>query len=364
VKQSSGIIVHTVESGFFVAPPKAHASNVYVISYTDGRVRSFSGPPSAVDRRRSRFCYIVDVGEQRVQRTFEVPSAEDAYSFSVEVSATWKVENAETVVKANLSNGNDVVLGRLQDDLWTVVRRYPRSGAIQAEDAARRAFQGRRELAEGLVILRADVRIRTDVRLVRATQEMHSATHQSNLDATRMDGLRRMMEGGDDAFVLMHLIRNPDDTAGVLQLMIEAKDNDRSAHLALLDRMLEHKLITDGDAQPLRDRVLGPPAPSSWTMQPISGGRGSAGSSALPTSSTPQSLPASSGASHQSHRPVPTANSTVAQTSTAQTSRAQTSRAASTSSAATDAIDTDSSTTTGGVKSWRQLNRRPDQGGR
>jgi hypothetical protein len=352
VNQSSGIIVRTVESGLFVAPPKAHPSNVYVISYTDGRVRSFSGPPSAVDRRRSRFCYIVDVGEQRVQRAFEVPSAEDAYSFSVEVSATWKVENAETVVKANLSNGNDVVLGRLQDDLWTVVRRYPRSGAIQAEDAARRAFQGRRELAEGLVILRADVRIRTDVRLVRATQEMHSANHQSNLDAARMDGLRRMMEGGDDAFVLMHLIRNPDDTAGVLQLMIEAKDNDRSAHLALLDRMLEHKLITDGDAQPLRDRVLGPPAPGSWTMQSISGGKGSAGSAALPTSSAPQSLPVSSGTHQQSGRPVPSADPTSAHATTV----------ASTPAGATGPVDTDSPVPTGGVKAWRQLNRGPGQG--
>jgi hypothetical protein len=67
VAQSSGVILRTVDSGFFNASPKAHPSNIYVVSYRDGRIRSFTGAPSAGDRWGSRYCYIVDTAERRVQ---------------------------------------------------------------------------------------------------------------------------------------------------------------------------------------------------------------------------------------------------------------------------------------------------------
>lgn len=51
--------------------------------------------PSFNDRWGSRFCYIVDTAERRVCDSFAVPSMTDAYSFTVEAEATWKVTSPE-----------------------------------------------------------------------------------------------------------------------------------------------------------------------------------------------------------------------------------------------------------------------------
>jgi hypothetical protein len=344
VSENSGVILRTVESGFFNAPPKAHPSNVYVVSYNNGRIRAFSGTPSAADRWGSRYCYIVDTAERRVQGSFEVPTAVDAYTFSIEAEATWKVTDPQAVVRANLSNGNDVVLGRLQDDLWIVGRRYRPEDAAGAEIEARSALTGMRQLDEGLTVLRVSVRIRVDRRLTGAVLERDRDTHQANRNEQKMLWLRRMVEGRDDGVVLLHLIEHPDDTGMVLKMMTDARDRNESVQLSLLDRMLEHNLISDADAQPLRDRVLGQVITPSAPMRPIDSRGSSAPASprALPTSAI--QVPTQPGALDEESRQEPT--EAIAQTSSSG-SASQTPPAAPPG--------------TGGVKNWKSLRKKPDR---
>jgi hypothetical protein len=257
VSRASGIILRTLDSSFFNAPPKAHPSNIYVVSYNDGRIRAFTGAPSAVDRWGSRFCYIVDTAERRVSASFTMPSSTDAYSFTAEVEATWKVTNAEAVVRANLSDGNEVVLARLQDELWVVGRQFRPEDAARAEIAARSALLGLRDLDEGITILRSTARFRMDTHLTDAELQRDHDNHEGSLEEQRMLRLRRMVEGSDEAIVMLHLMRHPDDTGTVLQMIADSRDKNQAVQLGLLDRMLEHNLITDADAQPLRDSVLG-----------------------------------------------------------------------------------------------------------
>ena len=290
--QSSGVILRTVDSGFFSALPKAHPSNIYVVSYSDGRIRAFTGAPSATDRWGSRYCYIVDTAERRVRSTFIVPTSVDAYSFTAEAEATWKVTNPEAVVRANLSDGNEVVLAGMRDQLWTTGRRFRPEDAAGAETAAHSALLQLRELDEGITILRSTARFRVDSRLTAAVLERDQDTHQGNLDEQKMLRLRRMVEGSDEAMVLFHLLQHPEDTGTVLQMMIEARDRNQTVQLGLLDRMLEHNLITDADAQPLRDSVLGRVANPNpqVTMRPIAP---RAAPPALPASPGPPSATSS-----------------------------------------------------------------------
>ena len=263
--KSSGVILRTIESSFWSAPPKAHPSNIYVVSYNDGRVRSFTGAPTASDRWGSRFCYIVDTAERRVSDSFTVPTAIDAYLFTVEATATWKVTNPEAVVRANLSDGNEVVLGRIRDELWFVGRGFRPDDAAGAEAAARGALAT--VLDEGLTLLRSTARFTVDTNLTMAVRERDQDSHQGSLDEQRTARLRRMFEGTDDA-ILLHLRQHPDDTVTVLQMVAETRDRNQTAQFGLLDRMLEHGLITDADAQPLRDSLMGTNTPSA-TMRPI-----------------------------------------------------------------------------------------------
>lgn len=364
--QSSGVILRTVEAGFFNAPPKAHPSNIYVVSYNDGRIRAFTGAPSATDRWGSRFCYIVDTAERRVAGSFTVPSSIDAYSFTSEVEATWKVTNPEAVVRANLSDGNEVVLARLRDEVWVTGRQFRPEDATGAELAARSALSRMRELDEGITLLRSTARFRVDTHLTAAVLEQDQDSHQGSRDEQKMLRLRRMVEGSDDAMILLHLMQHPDDTGTVLQMMTEARDQNRSAQFSLLDRMLEHNLITDADAQPLRDSLLGQSITPPITMRPIAPRvmpqaiappPGSPDRPAPPVSSPPAHLQAPAPSAQP---PTPAANTaTDIPTPTQPAKSRPIGRPSSHQPEAEPAPDL--APAAGGVKKWKSLKRSPDQ---
>jgi hypothetical protein len=346
VPKSSGIILHTVESSFFSSPPKAHPSNIYVVSYNDGRVRSFTGAPSASDRWGSRFCYIVDTAERRVSDSFTVPTAIDAYSFTVEAAATWKVTDPEAVVRANLSDGNEVVLARLQDELWGIGRGFRPDDVVGAEAAARAVLAGVRQLDEGVTVLRSTARFRVDTHLTTAVLERDQDSHRGSLDEQKMARLRRMFEGSEDA-VLLHLLQHPDDTGTVLQMMTEARERNQTAQFGLLDRLLEHGLITDADAQPLRDSLLGPGTPSV-TMRPITRRATPAAIAAPPPDPGPPAPP-----------PLP-GRKTYAVSDDPPSGPPASTRPVSPPPSNPQAADPVPQA--GGVKKWKSLKKNPDQG--
>lgn len=375
--KSSGVILQTIESGLFSAPPRAHPSNIYVVSYNDGRIKAFTGVPSAGDRWGSRFCYIVDTAERRVRNSFTVPTSIDAYSFTVEVEATWKVTDPEAVVRANLADGNEVVLARLQDDLWVIGREFQPDNAVGAERAARSALSTLTNLDEGVTILRSTARFRVDTRLTAAVLERDQDTHQGDLAEQKMQNLRRMLEGSEDGMILLHLLQHPDDTGSVLQMMAEARDRNQSVQLGLLDRMLEHNLITDADAQPLRDSVLGRSVAPPIKMRPITPRTTPA---ALPPATTSQAVPpaASSApdpARAQASAPpasgsAPAKKVYVVGDSPASTPPAKTRsgrQPGPTQAAQPDPVPPPtassgpSAPSAGGVKKWKSLKKSPDQ---
>lgn len=255
--ESSGLILTTVDVSFFTAPPRAQLASVYVISYRDGSVKAFTGTPSAGDRRSSRSCYIVDTAEHRVSATYSVPSAKDAYSFTVDVEATWKVTNPEAVVRKNTANGDEVVLAHLKDEIWVTSRQFPANSPGPAEMAARTALARLRDLDEGITILRAAARFRTDSRLQDGDVAIDEDALQGTLAGNRMARLRNWFDGSEHAAILSHLLQHPDDTGSVLQLMRDDRNQKQQVHLDLLKDMLDRGFITDDDAQPLRDALLG-----------------------------------------------------------------------------------------------------------
>ena len=284
--KSSGGVIQAVDASFFVAPPKAHPSRVYVVSYRDGHIRSFSGIPSAGDRFAGKFCYLVDTSEQHASSRCTVASAVDGYSFSVELSATWRVTDPEAAVLANLSDGNGLVLGALQDSLWQVGRRFQPDRAADAEAEARAGLARQVPLGSGITVLRAAARFEADAAVSTSNVDLGADAHQGALERQRMARLREMFDGTEAGALMLQLMRHPDDTGSVLTMMNENRDKeqalrlalqerDRAHYLALLDRALANNLISDHDAQPLRDLLFGQsgagPLTGSVAMVPIAG---------------------------------------------------------------------------------------------
>ena len=285
--KSLGGVIQAVDAGFFVAPPKAHPSRVYVVSYRDGHLRSFIGIPSATDRLAGRFCYHVDTRQQHAANRCTVASAVDGYSFSVELSATWRVTDPEAAVLANLSDGNGLVLGALQDMIWQVGRRFQPDRAAGAEAEARTVLARQVRLASGIAVLRAAARFEADAAVSGSQLDLDSDAHQGALERQRMARLREMFDGSEAGALMLQLMRHPDDTASVLAMMNENRDKeralrlavqerDREHYLALLDRALAKDLISDSDAEPLRNLLFGQsaagPLTGSVAMVPIAGG--------------------------------------------------------------------------------------------
>jgi hypothetical protein len=293
MNHSSGVIVQVAAGGLFSGSPRALPSQVYVMAYNDGRVRALPGAPTASDRWGSRFCYIVDTAEQRTRGSFSVPARGDAYSFEAEVEATWKVTDPEAVVRAGLTDGEGVVLGRLKDVLWQLGRTFRPDEARGAESAARDVLRGLLPLDEGLTVLRSSVRFSTDRRITSAVVQSDSDTLQQSREAQRMRSLQSLVTG-DESMLLMHLMQHPDDTREVLNMIIGARERNETVRLGLLDRMLANGFIQDGDLQGLREGVLGsagagqsislgqagsPPAISAGGASPAPGaGSGTSGS--------------------------------------------------------------------------------------
>jgi hypothetical protein len=349
VAQSSGVILQTIDSRLFVPPPKAHPHNAYVVSYRDGGVRLFSGAPSMTDRLGGRYCYIVDIAEHRVTDSCVVPSLIDAYSFTVEVEATWKVTDPVAVVSANLADGNEVVLARLRDELWVIGRQYLPENVGAAEAAARNALPAVSALTEGITVLRSTARFRADSHLTAAVLDTDADRHQGNLDEQRIRRLRQWFDGSEESAILLHLLQHKDDTGTVLQMLVSGQDKAQAMRLALLDRLLEHKLITDADAQPLRDQVMGPSVAPPVTMRPI---KGRPAPLALPPTVVGSIVP-------DPPQPVvaapPSAPVAEDQPASAKPPGQQ-------SAPSGDGGADHTGNAPGGVKEWKQLKKRPSQG--
>lgn len=339
-------VVQTLDSSFFTTPPKAHPASVYVVSYKDGSVRAFSGAPTARDRFGSRYCYLVDTSEQGATGQCTVPSEVDSYVFTVDMDARWKVTDAEAAVLAKLADGNAAVLGWLRDQLWQVGRRFAPEQAVAAEAAARAALSGSHQLGQAITLLGATARFRVDSRLSNGRVELDKDTLQGRLERQQHERLRQRLDGGDDSAVLEHLLRHPDDTGSVLQMMAAGRERNQAMHLTLLKEMLERNLITDADAQPLRDAVLGGQSSfQSASFQSASSQPGAVTWS-KPALSLPSGVSLPPGAS-PAQQPV-TAHVVADEPDTTQPAQ--------------PAPDTSTGHSSGGVKGWRQVKKNPDQG--
>jgi hypothetical protein len=274
--KNSGGVVQAVDAGLFTAPPKAHPSRVYVVSYRDGHLRLFSGAPTAAERITARFCYLVDTSEQHATSTCTVTSAVDAYSFSVELSATWRVTDPEAAVRADLSDGTAMVVATLQDAIWQIARGYRPEQAAVAEQAVRASLATQIPLASGITIVRAVARFRADAAVTSATVDRDAVAHKAELDRNRMAALSELFDGSEAGALMIHLLQHPDDTATALgtlkdnrekeqALRLALVDRDRQHYLAMLDRALDNNLINDADAQPLRDILFGQAASATLT---------------------------------------------------------------------------------------------------
>ena len=270
------VIVEAFESGVFIPPPKAQASAVYVVLYKDGQTRAFTGPPSIGDRWGSRVTYMVDMSVHAVTRTYTARSADDAYSFSVELSATWQATDAVAVTRGGITDGNAVV-GPLQDEIWRVARQFGPQDSAGAEQATRSALARLAgTVSSGITLLTAAARFQADSRITEAQRTLDRDTLAGRLEEERLTRLRKRFDGTEEGAIREHLLQHPEDTLNVVKMLAAGREREQELKLTLLKEALDRGFITDADAQPFRDYLLGAGQPGRAGPQgpgPLSGPR-------------------------------------------------------------------------------------------
>jgi hypothetical protein len=243
--------------------PKVGATEIYVVSYHDGRLQAFTRRPGFAERAGSRYCYIIDTSEQRTAWTFTAPSRQDAYRFTINADITWQANDAESLVRSGTQDPVQVIRTSVEDEIWYIAEGFQPHDALGAGQACRKAAAAMGNRPAGLVVTRAAVRVTTDRSLTDGNRQVGVAQHQGVLskiameqETARVYHLKSLLQG-DDAVLLLHLANNREDTGQVLQLLIEGRHRGEVTRLELFDRMVEKGFIQDSDVQGLRDSLLG-----------------------------------------------------------------------------------------------------------
>ena len=270
-------IVQRVDSGWLTSAPKVGATEIYVVSYHDGRLQAFTRRPGFSERAGSRFCYVIDTSEQRTAWSFTTPSRQDAYSFTIGADVTWRASDAESLVRSGTQDPVQVIRTSVEDEVWSIARGFQPLDAAGAEQACRKAAATMGNRPAGLVVIRAAVRVTMDRSLTDGSRQVGAAQHQGVLsqismqqETDRVNHLKSLLHG-DDSVLLLHLANNRDDTGKVVNLMIEARQRGEATRLELFDRMVDKGFIQDSDVAGLRDSLLGAMWPGVPGLQQMGG---------------------------------------------------------------------------------------------
>jgi len=270
-------ILQRHESGWLTSAPKVGATEIYVLSYHDGRLQSFVRRPGFAERAGSRYCYVIDTSEQRTAWSFTAPSRRDAYYFTVFADVTWRVSDPEELVRSGTQDPVQVIRTSIEDEMWYIARGFQPDDSAGAERACRQAAATLDTRPAGLVVSRAVTRVTTDKGLTDANRQTGQELHRSDLDRIhrqleedRVNHLRALMQD-DDSMILLHLANNRGDTGGVINMLMDARQRGESARGELFDKMVNNGFIQDSDVQGLRTSLLssmGPRTPALPQLGP------------------------------------------------------------------------------------------------
>jgi hypothetical protein len=304
------LIMNRFESGLLATMPRARPDAAFVLSYGDGRMRTFARAPGFADRAGSKWCYVVDKSQRFSSGELRIPARGSVYYFSTWFDAAWQVTDPEAVVRANLEVGEPVVSGFLKSTLWPLGRRFDPDDAQQVEEAAARMLQPPLPVGSGLTLNGLTVRLSIDTRQADSVTAVDEDTRRRDLVRARVEELRRLV-GNHDPLLVLHLAEHPSDTGATLELINQSRQQDAQNRLALLDRLLASDIITEADGDLLRPMLLGgsTPAIGAGATPALAPAASSGGRWAVPVLSSgppvPPALPPTPGSASPGPTPPP-----------------------------------------------------------
>jgi hypothetical protein len=299
---SSPVIIERLDSGMLTRTPKTRPDVVFVLSYGDQRLRTFTRNPVLVERQGARYCYVIDASQRHTSGNLRVPARDDVFFFAVHYDATWRVTDPEQVVRANVTDADALVDGFLSRMMWPMGRAHYADDVAGAEADIVRGLRVPQDIGDGLTLLGVTVRMVLDQDQSSAAKDVFADAHAGRIERTRVDRLRQLVTGDED-LLMLHLAQHPSDTETILQMVTGARQRNDDVRLSLLDRMLQNGFVEEADIGPLRDSILGGGSGTGFRALPTS--------PAAPTSpppayrQPPSGLPPSRAHGYSDQEPAP-----------------------------------------------------------
>lgn len=260
------------------------------ITYLGGRPLSWS--EQVASRYRTR--YEVDLSDHRRQASLEsspLPSRGDMYFFRSIVDVGFRVTDPAAVVRRHVTDGLVVVYNFLIDAFRPVTRQYDITDAQGAEEELNRTLLNPVELPEGITIYRCTTRLTLDgaaqqylrgLASAQRSMALDTAKHGVDVAATRhaqvIDDMKQQARLAREELELTamagrpvdlpsilraHLVRHPDETQYVTELLVGLEQARQSRSDADADRtqdlvryMAERGLIQSVDIEKWRTKAL------------------------------------------------------------------------------------------------------------
>lgn len=230
-------------------------SHVYVTA--DGDYSASERRPSIGQAFAARRRYDVDVTYQTTELDqLELPSAENNFYFPCSISLAWRVHDPASIVRNGITSPTVVIEQSLVRTLREISAGIRPHDWPEVEGRLNHAFGAQLALPEGITILRFVAKVRIDPHLAEFLHQKAAAHGQQQIDEINRAVVAAALQRGDVGLMVEHLVKHPDATSDVINLMLSSRNTDEAKRQEMFKLLLEHKVIQDVDLERLRENLL------------------------------------------------------------------------------------------------------------
>jgi len=273
-------------------------------------------PPAIRQRLRQPYWrYEVDTAHHWTSLSLGLPAREEAFSFKVWVSLTWRVHDPVAIARTGIRDVKPIIWGFLDQQLRGISRQYSIEQAglaeenmadflerklgdidyglrlalvsvnVRLDEAAEKYLATRVESRRAETLAEDDHNLETlrgkyaaeqarhvgdlereqlahakQIAEMRADQErtlaQMAADHDLSLKQQRVDFYRSALRGGGYDVLVLHLIEHPQDVQAVIRMLNEGCRDEYDRARAVVENLILNNMMNAADAESMREHAI------------------------------------------------------------------------------------------------------------
>lgn len=202
--------------------------------------------------------YDVNIADQFHSEAVTLPARNDAFDFQGNMDIGWRVTDAITIVERNIRDGLSLVRSTLLTQMRQISRRFEVEQCAAADEEINRRLGTASlplPLPEGITVHRFAVHLALDTQTREYLQRSRNHGYETDLDRRRLEATRSAL-AGDNALLVLHLMRHSDDTGSIIDLLAKDRNTSEQRRIDLFRELLDKGVIQDADLDELTTALV------------------------------------------------------------------------------------------------------------